>query len=49
MSPPDGNSTLTLNDSHDDEDKMRAALGLAPREGAVQSANLRRGATQVWT
>ena len=28
MSPPDGSSTLTLNDSQADEDRMRAALGL---------------------
>ncbi len=30
MSPPDGSSTLTLNDPQAEEDKMRAALGLAP-------------------
>ena len=33
MSSPDGNSTLTLNDTDDDEDKMRAALGLVPERG----------------
>ncbi len=30
MSPPDGGSTLTLNDTKADEDRMRAALGLLP-------------------
>ncbi len=31
MSPPDGSTTLTLNDSKDEEDRMRAALGLTPQ------------------
>ncbi len=30
MSPPDGNGTLTLNDSQAEEVRMRAALGLTP-------------------
>lgn len=30
MSPPDGSTTLTLNDTPAAEDRMRAALGLTP-------------------
>ena len=30
MSPPDGSTTLTLDDTQADEDRMRTALGLAP-------------------
>ena len=30
MSPPDGSTTLTLNDGQADEDRMRTALGLTP-------------------
>lgn len=30
MSPPDGSTTLTLNDTEAEESKMRAALGLTP-------------------
>ena len=31
MSPPDGSTTLTLNDPQAEEDRMRAALGLTPQ------------------
>ena len=31
MSPPDDSTTLTLNDTHAEENRMRAALGLTPQ------------------